>query len=169
MSSSSPTPSSNTFEHTEADIILSVLPLAFSYGLYQLLTTFCQGGTLVLEESFAFPEAVLERMSAEHVTGFAGVPMIFSRLLTMSPLRFDLSALRYLTNAAAGLPVEHAKRLQQLFPRVKLYLMHGLTEVARTMYLPPVPGWGSAGFLRQGHAGDRALDCGRCWPASRAG
>ena len=124
-------------EHTQADIILSVLPLAYSYGLYQLLTTFCQGGTLVLEESFAFPEAVLERMSAERVTGFAGVPMIFSRLLTMSPHRFDLSALRYLTNAAAGLPVEHAKRLRQLFPRVKLYLMHGLTEVARTMYLPP--------------------------------
>ena len=51
--------------------------------------------------------------------------------------RLDLSALRYLTNAAAGLPVEHVKRLRETFPRVELYLMHGLTEVARTMYLPP--------------------------------
>src|ERR1700720_3940308 len=42
-----------------------------------------------------------------------------------------------MTNAAAGLPVEHVKRVQQLFPKVELYLMHGLTEVARTMYLPP--------------------------------
>jgi len=45
--------------------------------------------------------------------------------------------LRYLTNAAAGLPVEHVKRLRQTFPKADLYLMHGLTEVARTMYLPP--------------------------------
>jgi long-chain acyl-CoA synthetase len=50
---------------------------------------------------------------------------------------YDLSCLRYLTNAAAGLPVEHVKRLRQLFPDVELYLMHGLTEVARTMRLPP--------------------------------
>jgi long-chain acyl-CoA synthetase len=33
--------------------------------------------------------------------------------------------------------VEHVKRLRQILPDVKLYLMHGLTEVARTMYLPP--------------------------------
>jgi long-chain acyl-CoA synthetase len=49
----------------------------------------------------------------------------------------DLSSLRYLTNAASGLPVEHVKRLRKLFPSVELFLMHGLTEVARTMYLPP--------------------------------
>jgi acyl-CoA synthetase (AMP-forming)/AMP-acid ligase II len=42
-----------------------------------------------------------------------------------------------LTNAAAALPVDHVKRLKQSFPAVALYLMHGLTEVARTMYLPP--------------------------------
>jgi long-chain acyl-CoA synthetase len=123
-------------KHTERDIILNVLPLSFSYGLYQLLVTFCAGGTLVLEESFAFPDLVLERMAQERVTGFAGVPTIYSMLLGMDLSEVDLSSLRYLTNAAAGLPVEHVKRVRQLFPKVELYLMHGLTEVARTMYLP---------------------------------
>ena len=124
-------------KHTEREVILSVLPLAYSYGLYQLLTTFAVGATLVLEESFAFPDLVLERMAQEHATGFAGVPTIYSLILGMDLSRFDLSALRYLTNAAAGLPIEHVKRLRETFPRVELYLMHGLTEVARTMYLPP--------------------------------
>jgi long-chain acyl-CoA synthetase len=124
-------------KHTEADIVLSVLPLSFSYGLYQLLVTFCTGGTLVLEESFAFPAVVLQKLARERVTGFAGVPTIYSMLLGMDLKGFDLSALRYLTNAAAGLPVEHVKRLRQLCPKADLYLMHGLTEVARTMYLPP--------------------------------
>jgi acyl-CoA synthetase (AMP-forming)/AMP-acid ligase II len=122
---------------TEDDIILSVLPLSFSYGLYQLMATFSTGGTLVLEESFAFPAAIAQRLVQERVTGFAGVPTIYSILLGIDLQNLDLSSLRYLTNAAAALPVDHVKRLRQMFPKVELYLMHGLTEVARTLYLPP--------------------------------
>jgi acyl-coenzyme A synthetase/AMP-(fatty) acid ligase len=76
-------------------------------------------------------------MAKERVTGFAAVPTIYSMLLSMDLSKMDLSCLRYLTNAAAGLPLEHVKRLRQAFPNTDLYLMHGLTEVARTMYLPP--------------------------------
>ena len=124
-------------ENTGEDVILNVLPMAFSYGLYQLLATFSTGATLVLEESFAFPAVILQKMVEHRITGFAGVPTVYSILLGMDLSQVDLSALRYLTNAAAGLPVEHVKRLRQVLPGVKLYLMHGLTEVARTMYLPP--------------------------------
>lgn len=119
------------------DVILNVLPLASSYGLYQLMAAVLAGSTLVLEQSFAFPTEILQAMVRERVTGFAGVPTMYSVLLGMDLRSFDLSSLRYLTNAAAGLPVEHVKRLQQIFPKVELFLMHGLTEVARTMYLPP--------------------------------
>jgi long-chain acyl-CoA synthetase len=119
------------------DVILDVLPLSSSYGLYQLMCTFLTAGTLVLEQSFAFPAEILETMDRERVTGFAGVPTIYSVLLGMDLGSYDLSSLRYLTNAAAGLPVEHVKRLRQALPRTELFLMHGLTEVARTMYLPP--------------------------------
>lgn len=123
--------------NTADDVVLSVLPLSFTYGLYQLLATFAVGGTLVLEESFAFPATILQRMQEERVTGFAGVPTIFAILLGMDLDGTDLSSLRYLTNAAAALPVAQVRRLRQTFPNVDLYLMHGLTEVARTMYLPP--------------------------------
>lgn len=119
------------------DVVLNVLPLASSYGMYQLLAALLAGSTLVLEQSFAFPIEILQTMARERVTGFAGVPTIYSVLLGMDLDSFDLSSLRYLTNAAAGLPVEHVKRLRQVFPNVDLFLMHGLTEVARTMYLPP--------------------------------
>ena len=124
-------------KNVESDVILNVLPLSFSYGLYQMMAVFHVGATLVLEESFAYPAMVLQKMSDERVTGFAGVPTIYSTLLGMDLGQWDLSALRYLTNAAAALPVDHVKRLKQKFPAVALYLMHGLTEVARTMYLPP--------------------------------
>jgi long-chain acyl-CoA synthetase len=123
--------------HTETDVVLSVLPLSFSYGLYQLMVTLGTGGRLVLEESFAFPAAVLQKFAAERVTGFAGVPTIYSLILALDLNQFNLGSLRYLTNAAAALPEEHLKRLRARFPAVSIFCMHGLTEVARTVYLPP--------------------------------
>jgi amino acid adenylation domain-containing protein len=124
-------------ENRPDDIVLNVLPLSFDYGLYQLLMTFCFGGTLVLEKGFIFPVAVLKRMEAERVTGFPGVPTIFALLLQMDMSFYDLSSLRYLTNTAAALPVSHIQALRQKFPDVALYSMYGLTETKRTLYLPP--------------------------------
>ncbi|MDB6027983.1 MAG: AMP-dependent synthetase and ligase, partial [Verrucomicrobiales bacterium] len=65
-------------ENTERDVVMNVLPLSFSYGLYQLLMMVKCGGTLVLENTFAFPALILKRMEQERVTGFPGVPTIFT-------------------------------------------------------------------------------------------
>jgi long-chain acyl-CoA synthetase len=124
-------------ENAPDDIVINVLPLSFDYGLYQLLMTFKFGGTLVLERSFAYPAATLKRITEERVTGFPGVPTLFALLLQMDLSRFDLSSLRYLTNTAAALPVEHVERLRDAFPWARLYSMYGLTECKRTLYLPP--------------------------------
>ena len=124
-------------ENVPEDIVISVLPLSFDYGLYQLLMVFSFGGTLVLEKGFAFPAAVLKRIEKEKVTGFPGVPTLFAMLLQMDLGRFDLSSLRYLTNTAAALPVEHIQKLRNAFPWAQLFSMYGLTECKRTLYLPP--------------------------------
>ncbi|MCB9422087.1 MAG: AMP-binding protein [Ardenticatenaceae bacterium] len=124
-------------ENRPDDIVIDVLPLSFDYGLYQLLMTFCFGGTLILEKGFAFPAAIMQRIEAERVTGFPGVPTLFAILLQMDLDAYDLSSLRYMTNTAAALPVSHIQALQQKFPGVTLYSMYGLTETKRTLYLPP--------------------------------
>lgn len=121
----------------EDDIVIDVLPLAFDYGLYQLLMVFKFGGTLVLEQSFAFPAQILKRIEQERVTGFPGVPTVYALLVDMDLSKFDLSSLRYMTNTAAALPPAHILRLQEKFPWVTLYSMYGLTETKRTLYLPP--------------------------------
>jgi amino acid adenylation domain-containing protein len=122
----------------EDDIVICVLPLAFDYGLYQVLMSFAVGAVLVLERSFAFPVKVLEVMARERVTIFPGVPTIFSLLMNLKGLdAFDLSALRMITNTAAALPEEHIRRLRALFPQATLYSMYGLTECKRVTYLPP--------------------------------
>lgn len=124
-------------ENNAGDIILSVLPLFFGYGLYQVLMTFKCGGTVVLERSLAFPHQVLTRMGRERVTGLAIVPTVAAILLQLDLSKYDFSSLRYITNAGAALPVEQVWKFRKLLPHVKLFLMYGQTECIRTTYLPP--------------------------------
>ena len=124
-------------ENTHEDIVIDVLPLSFDYGLYQLLMVFRFGGTLVLESSFTYPSYILKKIETEHVTGFPGVPTMFSIIVQMNLELFDLSKLRYITNTAAALPPKHILTLREKFPLVKMYSMYGRTECKRTLYLPP--------------------------------
>jgi long-chain acyl-CoA synthetase len=123
--------------NTDSDVVINALPLSFDYGLYQLLMTFRFGGTLVLENSLAFPSLILRRIAEERVTGLPGVPTLFSLLLSQDLNAFDLSSLRYLTNTAAALPSGQIAELRRCFPQARLYSMYGLTETKRTLYLPP--------------------------------
>jgi amino acid adenylation domain-containing protein len=124
--------------NTPDDVILNVLPLAFDYGLYQLLMAVRMGATLVLEKSFAFPQAIFDRIREEGVTGLPLVPTMAAMILQMRDLQPGfLPSLRYITNTAAALPVAHIERMRSLFPGVQLYSMYGLTECKRCTYLPP--------------------------------
>ncbi len=125
-------------ENREDDVILGVLPISFDYGLYQVLMAAMVGATLVLEKSFAFPQAILNRMSEEKVTGLPLVPTMAAILLQMRDLEAgSFPHLRYITNTAAALPPSHIARLQTLFPSARIYSMYGLTECKRCTYLPP--------------------------------
>ena len=124
-------------ENTPEDIILNVLPLSFDYGLYQVLMAFKVGGTVILERSFAYPAACLDRLVKERVTGLPIVPTISAMLLQMDLERWDFSSLRYITNTGAALPGNHISRLRAAFPSIKIYSMYGLTECKRVSYLPP--------------------------------
>lgn len=120
------------------DIVLNLLPIAFDYGLYQILMSSRVGATVVLQRSLAFPVKVLETMVRERVTVLPGVPTVFSMLLNVSSLpSFDLQALRMVTNTAAALSEAQIRDIRRAFPRATLFSMYGLTECKRVSYLPP--------------------------------
>lgn len=124
--------------NTADDVILSALPLFFGYGLTQLLTAVQVGATLVLETSFAYPAAVLDRLRAERATGFPVVPSMIALMLRMDALDpAPFASLRYITSAGAALPVAHIRRLRALLPDVQLFSMYGQTECVRATWLPP--------------------------------
>jgi long-chain acyl-CoA synthetase len=118
------------------DRILNILPLAYTYGLSQLLLAARVRGTLLLERTFAFPGRTLERMHSERATVFPAVPTVYATLLGMRHSR-TYESVRCLTNAAAGLPPAFHDGLQRLFPNARLYRMYGQTECVRVSFLEP--------------------------------
>ena len=145
-------------ETTAEDVILSVLPLSFTYGLYQLVVAVRVGATLVLEKNFAFPHAVFETAREQGVTVLPLVPTMAAIMMAMKELTPNaLPGLRTITNAAAPLPPVHLDGLRRLFPGARLYSMYGLTECGRATYLPPEQLDRRAGSVGKAILGTQAL------------
>ena len=123
---------------SDDDRIMNLLPLAFDYGLYQLLMSVHLGATLILEKTFTFPAAIVKRVIEEEVTVFPGVPTVFATLLSLhrnAPL--SMPSVRRFTNTAAHLPDEYVPGLLEISPNALIYKMYGLTECKRVCYLEP--------------------------------
>jgi acyl-CoA synthetase (AMP-forming)/AMP-acid ligase II len=121
------------------DRIVCVLPFFYSYGNSVLHTHLQVGATLVLEANLVYPHKVIETLVQSRATGFAGVPSTFALLLSRVALPdYELSALRYITQAGGAMSVLLTQNLRKALPHVELFVMYGQTEAsARLTYLPP--------------------------------
>lgn len=123
---------------TDEDRILLVLPLAFDYGLYQLLMAITVGGSLLVEQSFTFQASVYKQIETYKPTVFPGVPTIYAMMIAANRkngLSFD--CIKKVTNTAAALPAEFVPDLRKIFPNALIFKMYGLTECKRVCYLEP--------------------------------
>ena len=123
---------------TENERIMLVLPLAFDYGLYQLIMAITIGGTLLIEQSFNFPPTIFRQIELLKPTVFPGVPSIYAMMIAMhkkSGITFD--SIKKVTNTAAALPEEFVTDLKKIFPNALIFKMYGLTECKRVCYLEP--------------------------------
>jgi long-chain acyl-CoA synthetase len=132
------------------DRMMVVLPFYYIYGRSLLYSHFLSAGSLVLDNSFAFPAKVLNTMQELEVTAFAGVPSTFSILLRKSDLRSrKFPKLRMVTQAGGGMAPALQKEVAEAFSPARLYVMYGSTEAApRLTYVEPekLPSkWGSIG------------------------
>jgi len=121
------------------DSIVNVLPFYYSYGNSVLHTHLSSGGLLILENNLVYPHKVVQRIADEKATGFSGVPSTFALLLSRVNLsEYDLSNLRYITQAGGPMAPSLAEQLLRELPDTRLFVMYGQTEAtARLSYLPP--------------------------------
>jgi long-chain acyl-CoA synthetase len=127
---------------TESDVQMVVLPFFYVMGKSLLNTHFAVGGTVVINNKFAFPATVLKEMVEERVTGFSGVPSTYAYLIYRSPLakyRDKFQSLRYCSQAGGHMSRQIKEELRRVLPEhTKIYIMYGATEAsARLTYLEP--------------------------------
>jgi len=121
------------------DSVLSVLPFYYAYGASVLHTHLVSGSTLRLAPNLLFPHLIVEALVRDRVTGFSGVPSTFALLLDRVNLAdYDLSGLRYLTQAGGAMSPALTRRLRSALPQARLFVMYGQTEAtSRLTWLPP--------------------------------
>ena len=124
------------------DIQMVVLPFFYVMGKSLLNTHFAVGGTVVINNRFAFPVTVLDEMVKEGCTGFSGVPSTFAYLLHRSPLakyKEKLTSLRYCSQAGGHMARAVKEGIREILPsQTDIFVMYGATEAsARLSYLDP--------------------------------
>ncbi|MHC6225788.1 class I adenylate-forming enzyme family protein [Pseudomonas sp. X10] len=124
--------------YNESDRVLCSLPLAFDYGLYQMIMSLAVGATLVLEKEFTWPIFLIRKIRQYQVTIIPFVPTLLTLLHEYAFRRgARFSDVRMVTNTGAALKALHITQMKQLFPQAQIYSMYGLTECKRCTYLPP--------------------------------
>lgn len=124
---------------TGSDRVMAVLPFYYVYGKTLLNTHVMVGGSVVINNRFAFPNAVVKEMVERKVTGFAGVPSTYAMLMNRSIFtKTVIPSLRYVTQAGGAMAPALTRRLTDHLGDVPLFVMYGATEAsARLTYLPP--------------------------------
>ena len=126
-------------ELTSEERMMVVLPFFYCFGASLLHTHLRVGASLVICNTFTYPQTVLDLMENTNCTGFAGVPSTYQTLLRNStfPDR-SLPKLRKIQQAGGKLHDALLRELIDSHLLAKVYVMYGQTEAtARLSYLPP--------------------------------
>ena len=130
----------NTTRHPGEEVILATIPFFHIYGLtVALLLGLSEGSTIVMQTKPEIRE-VLKLIHRYHPTQFPGVPALYQAFNHQPDLaRYRLRSIRFCLSGSAPLPVEVARRFQELTGAV-LVEGYGLTEASPATHANPVEG-----------------------------
>ena len=116
-----------------------VLPLSYCFGASVFHTHLYQGGGVVFDRRFMFPDKVLRAIDQYGCTTFAGVPTVYNILLRRSNIKsIAMPSLRRFLQAGGALAPQRIREMQAAVPTAKFYVMYGQTEAtARISCLDP--------------------------------
>ena len=151
-----------------------IMPVSYCFGASVLHTHLYQGGRVVFDSRFMFPDKVLHAINTYRCTTFAGVPAVYNILLRRSNLRsISLPSLRRFLQAGGALVPENVREMCCTVPTTEFFVMYGQTEAtSRISCLPPDrlgEKLGSAGLLLDNLAVRIVGDEGRELPEGQTG
>ena len=116
-----------------------VLPVSYVFGASVMHTHLYQGGGVVFDHRFMFPDKVLQAIAHFGCTTFAGVPTVYNVLIQRSNIRrIPMPSLRRFLQAGGPMASEKISEMRALFLQAKFYVMYGQTEAtARISCMEP--------------------------------
>ena len=106
-----------------------ILPLSYCFGASVIHTHLYQGGGVVFDRRFMFPDKVLHAIDKFTCTTFAGVPTVYNILLRRSNIRsIAMPSLRRFLQAGGPLAPQRISEMRAAVPKPKFYVMYGQTE-----------------------------------------
>ncbi|RAO58693.1 Nonribosomal peptide synthetase [Micromonospora saelicesensis] len=118
--------------------ILSNLPPAFDYGLYQYYIAIAVGGTIAVYPESPFLDDWIEHLSNPLVSVLPVVPTAVRRLRRhMAGHNREYPHIKTITSTGSALDRASIYFLQERFPNARIFSMYGLSECKRVSYLDP--------------------------------
>ncbi len=123
------------------DVAITTLPFSYSFGLSIVNTHLLVGASIQVTELTPLSREFWNLVESKRVTSLSGVPYTWDMLRRIKFERFQLDALRYLSQAGGRMSDEGRSYLARVSRERgwPCFVMYGQTEAtARMSYLPPV-------------------------------
>ena len=121
-----------------AEKAMLIMPISYCFGASVMHTHLYQGGGVVFDSRFMFPDKVLDAINSHSCTSFAGVPIVYNVLLRRSNLKsIPLPGLHRFLQAGGALAADNIEAIVRVVPNAEFFAMYGQTEAtARISCLP---------------------------------
>jgi long-chain acyl-CoA synthetase len=130
------------------EVYLTALPMFHSYAMTTCMnTSVLLAGTMVLIPNPRDLEHILKAIQQHKPTFFPGVPTMYTAINNNAHTKeYDLKSIRACLSGAAGLPVEVAKRFQEI-TGARLVEGYGLSEASPVVTANPILGDNRVGTI----------------------
>ncbi len=111
------------------EVAMLILPLNYCFGASVIHTHLYQGGGVVFDSRFMFPDKVLRAINTHACTTFAGVPTVYNVLAARSNIRsIPMPSLRRFLQAGGPLSPQGIQTVRDIVPTAQFFVMYGQTE-----------------------------------------
>ena len=114
---------------------ITTMPMGYSYGLSIINTHLESGSKIVVSDKTIFDREFWNKVNKYKVTSFGGVPQFYEQLKKLKFENFNLSSLKYLTQAGGKLDKSFLNYFKNVCmkKKIKFIIMYGQTEAGPRM------------------------------------
>jgi acyl-coenzyme A synthetase/AMP-(fatty) acid ligase len=117
------------------DVVITTMPMSYSYGLSIINTHLFNGASIVLTNKTMMEKGFWSLFSNTKVTTFGGVPFIYKMLKRLKFSEMNLGTLKYITQAGGRLELSLVDYFTSACKKndFEFYIMYGQTEATARM------------------------------------